>query len=138
MTYSVDHCEKQLVRVDGQINLQFGPRPLDHGALSVPGRTSGLDRDLERYQQLMRRRRYWQYQLERANAELSEPERKAAKAAKDAAHKLLDLRAELKGKSEVQWALNGKWYPISKVNKKTVRCVGLSDPMPAKQVGGAR
>ncbi|QIK64556.1 hypothetical protein G7068_16035 [Leucobacter viscericola] len=57
-----------------------------------------------------------------------------------AAHEEADLKAQFEGCTEAQWALNGRWYPVVRWNKKTV-----SVDMPTKrttiphnELGGAR
>lgn len=140
-SYSIEHCEEQLAKVDADLAaLEDRPR-FDHGMLNVPlSKRVDINTQLDRYKKLMERRKFWANRLTIEKARLSAPARRAEKTRDAEAYQALDLRTELEGKTEVLWTLRAdRWLPIVKVNKKTVRVKGATDFLiPADQIWRAR
>ncbi|MDJ1371777.1 hypothetical protein [Gulosibacter molinativorax] len=140
-SYSIEHCEEQLAKVDADLAaLEDRPR-FDHGMLNIPlSKRVDINAQLDKYKKLMERRKYWANRLSIEKARLAAPVRQAEKERDAAAYRALDLRALLEGKTEVLWSfMTDKWLPIVKINKKTVRVKGASDFLiPADQIYRAR
>lgn len=119
--------------------LESAPR-FDHGMLQLdrkkrPGALT--DAKVERHARLEREAERLRYLLDTPEREAA---RKEARAAAKAEHDVVDLRKRYPDCDEVKWLLNGRWYPVVRWSKKSVRIrltVG-EDTIPHTQVADAR
>lgn len=135
-----DFLRADLDAIEAQLAaLESAPR-FDHGMLQLdrekrPGALT--DAKVERHARLERAAASIRYKLETAEREAV---RKEAHATAKAEHDVVDLRKRYPGCDEVKWLLNGRWYPVVRWSKKSVRIrmtVG-EDTIPHTQVADAR
>ncbi|WP_334153027.1 hypothetical protein [Microbacterium sp.] len=135
-----DILRAELAAIEARLaELEAAPR-FDHGMLQLdrekrPGALT--DAKVERHARLERAAASIRYQLYAPEREAA---RKAAHAAAKAEHDVVNLREQYAGCDEVKWVLNGRWYPVVRWAKKSVRIrmsVG-ENTIPHTQVADAR
>ncbi|MGO3234781.1 hypothetical protein [Agrococcus casei] len=115
---------------------KFPGTKLDHGTLNLPLAQRGItDADLSTYRRLTDAVSHWRHKLARARWLTEAPARREAKVA---AHDAADLKARYGECGEVLWVLSGRWHPVERWNRKSVKVAGLDETIPHTQVAGAR